>query len=203
MLICALMTLSVPGGGVSGLRAAIGAMGPLSRQQLPIVAHACDAEFSLRVFDILRKDDFISTSRPDECTKCWPIMMTTMRSLGRAAEADALFTDELRSRVPWVHAHQMPSTFNTRLATPEPEPYYEPSELRVAQQLLASSDKIIAEYLAYEALVASQRADDMYDDEHPESWMSEDNGDVQWKYLMLRHGSGWDAKLCAETATLF
>ena len=128
-------------------------------------------------------------------------MMTTMRSLGRADEADAFFTDELRAHVRWVHPFQMSSTFNTRLATPEPQPFYEPSELRVAQKLLESRDQIIAEYLAYEALVASQQAAERYDDEHPESYLAEENGHVQWKYLIMRHGSRWDAELCKHMPT--
>ena len=125
-------------------------------------------------------------------------MLATMRQLGRGADADAFFDAKLRSRTPWVHAMQMPSTFNAKLATKEPRPFVDSAANRVAERLRASSAAIIAEYHAYEALVRNGGAAAIYDGDHPESWMTQEDGGGHWEYLYLRHGPTWDAELCGH-----
>ena len=181
-----------------GLRGALRDMTSLCRQQFPIAAHACDLDLSLQIHEILVEEGHLNVEKAADHKKDWQVMLATMRQLGRGADADAFFDAKLRSRTPWVHSMQMPSTFNAKLATKEPRPFVDSAANRVAERLRASSAAIIAEYHAYEALVRNGGAAAIYDGDHPESWMTQEDGGGHWEYLYLRHGPTWDAELCGH-----
>ena len=181
-----------------GLRGALRDMTSLCRQQFPIAAHACDLDLSLQIHEILVEEGHLNVEKAADHKKDWQVMLATMRQLGRGADADAFFDAKLRSRTPWVHSMQMPSTFNAKLATKEPRPFVDSAANRVAERLRASSEAIIAEYHAYEALVRNGGAAAIYDGDHPESWMTQEDGGGHWEYLYLRHGPTWDAELCGH-----
>tara|TARA_B110000090_G_scaffold207977_2_gene260596 strand:+ start:67 stop:972 length:906 start_codon:yes stop_codon:yes gene_type:complete len=137
-----------------------------------------------------------------------------------------LFCPGLSPHVPWVHAHQMPSTFNTLLATQTPENFWS-SELELIKtnekNLVATSNTttptpapktmyllqkyrsvIMAEYSSYEKDVATNPlAVDRYDKEHEDSWMSKTSKEESWwAYLRLRSAGGvWDEELCRKYFT--
>ena len=162
--------------GSSWIRGALRDMTSLCGQQFPIAAHACDLDLSLQIHEILVEEGHLNVDKAADHKKDWQVMLATMRQLGRGADADAFFDAKLRSRTPWVHAMQMPSTFNAKLATKEPRPFVDSAANRVAERLRASSEAIIAEYHAYEALVRNGGAAAIYDGDHPESWMTQEDG---------------------------
>jgi hypothetical protein len=123
----------------------------------------------------------------------------------------------LRQHVPWVHAHQLPSTFNALLATKNPENFWS-KELEAIKEKRRKKDDstpapqtmytlhkyrktIMKEYFEYEKEIATNPlAIDHYDKEHEDSWMSRTKTEEGWwAYLRLRNAAGkWDEHLCQK-----
>ena len=164
--------------------------------------------------------EYLSPKRPSVCTKCWGIRGIVLREMGESKTNDEFFHQQLKPHVPWVHAHQLPSTFNTLLATKVPENIWSDTSSNVEvpkpdtmRLLRDNSVLIMAEYNEYERLVALGSAIVRYDTEHEDSWMStrtNEDGEEEkwWGYLRLRQASGqWDDELCnahfPQTCKLF
>ncbi|GMH77487.1 hypothetical protein TL16_g07426 [Triparma laevis f. inornata] len=183
-----------------GLGLALQTMSPKGREQFTVCAHRCDLELSRKLFDAMIENNHIDPMRPEGCKKCWAIRDITLRLSGTGEESDLFFQNKIAPHTPWVRAMQMPSVFNTLLATPEPRPFYEDLHRHaVLRALTEGSADITAEYLAYEAAVASGESTDHFDGAHADSWMTSENGGGWWEYAMLKDESGkWNELLCAK-----
>ena len=142
----------------------------------------------------------MSPAEPKDCIKCWQIFDIVRRHLGKHKEADAFFHKFIAPKTPWVHPTQVTSTFDTRLITPEPAPYFDPpSRFRVARRLMRAQASIIAEYDAYErAVEAGTAVSNEFDGRHADSWMSTDKkgSGGWWEYVELKRGDEWKEEVC-------
>ena len=143
---------------------------------------------------------YMSPAEPKDCIKCWQIFDIVRRHLGKHKEADAFFHKFIAPKTPWVHPTQVTSTFDTRLITPEPAPYFDPpSRFRVARRLMRAQASIIAEYDAYErAVEAGTAVNNEFDGRHADSWMSTDKkgSGGWWEYVELKRGDEWKEEVC-------
>ena len=196
-----------------------------SMQQYTLASHNCDLQLSLKLFGHLMSMGYLDPKKPQVCTKCWGIYGVVLRKFDRNDEFINYFEKHIRPGVPWVHAHQLPSTFNQLLATEHPETLWISSsdEKYLHREVPAPTtmsllhehrDTIMHEYFQYEKTGAQK-----YDGNHEDSWMtrnkdanSSGNGDNSsggyWEYLRLRSAGGiWDEKLCRnhfpKTCALF
>jgi hypothetical protein len=97
----------------SDVLAAVDAMGALGREQFAIGAHGCDPELSLKLFTHFLDKGYMRPEDPTGwCFRCYQIMMITQRNLGKPEEAETFFHEKLSPHVPWLHADQVPTTFN-------------------------------------------------------------------------------------------
>ena len=194
-----------------------------SVQQFTLASHGCDVHLSRELFGHLEDMKYLEPHRPDVCTKCWGIRGIVLREIGDSNISDQYFYQQLKPHVPWVHSHQLPSTFNVLLATKVPENFWsltssaknvEVPTPNTMMLLRENRAMIMAEYNEYERLVALGAASVQYDTEHEDSWMSRkiskegNNEERWWGYLRLRQANGqWDDQLCSahfpQTCHLF
>jgi hypothetical protein len=172
----------------------------MSRMQFAICAYRCDLELSVRLFDVLMDSGFLDPRAPLKfCAKCWGTMQIALRLLGRHEHADRFFFERLKPHVPWIHPTQMPSNFNTLLATAEPQPFLDHTLHRVAELLSKARASITAEYADYERAVLVRGAESHFDGYHADSWLATEEGGGWWEYCNLKYPNGvWNDALCSR-----
>jgi hypothetical protein len=138
-----------------------------SWQQFAVGAHDCDAVLSERVFEALLANGYLDPATPGRCLKCWGILGIVKRGLGKGDAFEAFFRERLKPHAPWTLATQLPMTFNSLIATEEPDYWRE--DTVVKGLLVEHADAIAAEYKAHEARAT-------FDVDHADAWMATEDG---------------------------
>jgi hypothetical protein len=147
----------------AGYRDALLALPDRSKQQFTLASHRCDPPLSLELFGHLMDIGYLDPAKPETCTKCWKVWQGVLKEMGQAEVFTDYFETQLRPHVPWIHKQQLPSGFNSLLATKKPEFYWSPATassenevpLPPTERLLHKHrDTLIEEYTEYERRVA-------------------------------------------------